>query len=118
MERAVAETDPSAALPVGRLHSLLNIIKIIIHKLGHLIHIYLSKVLQILLCITASVSFLLDHREQVKNETILIYFFLYIVFGVLMSCVAVLCVAVAEARLHQPSEELASAGDSANTGLL
>lgn len=68
MERAVAETDPSAALPVGRLHSLLKIIDIIIHKLGHLIHMHLPKVLQILLCITASISFLLDNREQVKNS--------------------------------------------------
>ncbi|KAI7792184.1 putative small subunit processome component 20-like protein [Triplophysa rosa] len=70
VERAVAETDPSAALPVGRLHSLLNIIDIIIHKLGHLILIHLAKVLQILLCITASVSFLLDHREQLKSGCI------------------------------------------------
>ncbi|KAA0720706.1 Small subunit processome component 20 -like protein [Triplophysa tibetana] len=66
VERAEAEMDPSAALPVGRLHSLLNIIDIIIHKLGHFIHIHLPKVLQILLCITASVSFLLDHRAQLK----------------------------------------------------
>ncbi|XP_043092950.1 small subunit processome component 20 homolog [Puntigrus tetrazona] len=66
VERAVAETDLSAVLPLGRQHSLLNTIEMIIHKMGHLIHIYLPKVLQILLCMMASVSFILDHREQLK----------------------------------------------------
>ncbi|XP_051974584.1 small subunit processome component 20 homolog [Xyrauchen texanus] len=66
VERAIAETNPCAVLPVGRQHSLLNIIDVIIHKLGHLIHIYLPKLLQILLCITASVSIILDHREELK----------------------------------------------------
>ncbi|XP_030621601.1 small subunit processome component 20 homolog [Chanos chanos] len=65
VERAVRETDLWAVLPLGRQHSLLNIIDVVIHKLGHLIHIYLPKVLQILLCVTASVSFILDQREQV-----------------------------------------------------
>lgn len=67
MQRAVAETDIGAVLPLGRQHSLLNIITVVIHKLGHLIHIYLPKVLQILLCVTASVSKLLDHRDQVTR---------------------------------------------------
>lgn len=67
VERAVAETNLSAVLPLGRQHSLLNTIEMLIHKMGHLIHIYLPKVLQILLCITASVSFILDHREQVSR---------------------------------------------------
>lgn len=66
VERAVAETNLSAVPPLGRQHSLLNTIEMLIHKMGHLIHIYLPKVLQILLCITASVSFILDHREQLK----------------------------------------------------
>lgn len=65
VERAVAETDIGAVLPLGRQHSLLNIINVVIHKLGHLIHIYLPKVLQILLCVTASVSTILDNRDQV-----------------------------------------------------
>lgn len=65
VERAVAETDVGAVLPLGRQHSLLNIINVVIHKLGHLIHIYLPKVLQILLCVTASVSTILDSRDQV-----------------------------------------------------
>uniref|UniRef100_A0A668AJM1 UTP20 small subunit processome component n=1 Tax=Myripristis murdjan TaxID=586833 RepID=A0A668AJM1_9TELE len=64
VERAVAETDMGAVLPLGRQHSLLNIINVVIHKLGHLIHDYLPKMLQILLCVTASVSAMLDCRDQ------------------------------------------------------
>lgn len=63
--KAVAETDAGSMLPLGRQHSLLNIINVVIHKLGHLIHNYLPKVLQILLCVTATVSTLLDRRDQV-----------------------------------------------------
>uniref|UniRef100_UPI0037E7A1C0 small subunit processome component 20 homolog isoform X2 n=1 Tax=Semicossyphus pulcher TaxID=241346 RepID=UPI0037E7A1C0 len=66
VERAVAETDVAAVLPLGRQHSLLNIINVVIHKLGHLIHVYLPKVLQILLCVTASVSTILDQRDQLR----------------------------------------------------
>lgn len=62
----MAETDPGSILPLGRQHSLLNIINVVIHKLGHLIHSYLPKVLQILLCVTATVSTLLDKRDQVN----------------------------------------------------
>uniref|UniRef100_A0A8C4I8P8 Small subunit processome component 20 homolog n=1 Tax=Dicentrarchus labrax TaxID=13489 RepID=A0A8C4I8P8_DICLA len=66
VEGAIAETDVGAVLPLGRQHSLLNIINVVIQKLGHLIHIYLPKVLQILLCITASVSIVLDNRDQLR----------------------------------------------------
>ncbi|XP_047431848.1 small subunit processome component 20 homolog isoform X2 [Mugil cephalus] len=66
VEKAVAETDLGAVLPLGRQHSLLNIINVVIHKLGHLIHMYLPKVLQILLCVTSSVSTILDSRDQLK----------------------------------------------------
>lgn len=65
VEKAIAETDVGAILPLGRQHSLLNIINVVIQKLGHLIHSYLPKVLQILLCVTASVSTALDSRDQV-----------------------------------------------------
>lgn len=65
VDKAVAETDAGSILPLGRQHSLLNIINVVIHKLGHLIHNYLPKVLQILLCVTATVSTLLDRRDQV-----------------------------------------------------
>ncbi|XP_042259713.1 small subunit processome component 20 homolog [Thunnus maccoyii] len=66
VERAVAETSAGAVLPLGRQHSLLNVIHVVIQKLGHLIHIYLPKVLQILLCVTASVSTILDSRDQLR----------------------------------------------------
>ncbi|XP_041637012.1 small subunit processome component 20 homolog [Cheilinus undulatus] len=66
VERAIADTDLGAVLPLGRQHSLLNIINVVIQKLGHLIHIYLPKVLQILLCVTASVSTILDQRDQLR----------------------------------------------------
>ncbi|XP_039647319.1 small subunit processome component 20 homolog isoform X5 [Perca fluviatilis] len=70
VEKAVAETDVAAVLPLGRQHSLLNIINVLIQKLGHLIHIYLPKVLQILLCVTASVSTLLDNRFLMQRYII------------------------------------------------
>uniref|UniRef100_A0A3Q3F398 UTP20 small subunit processome component n=1 Tax=Kryptolebias marmoratus TaxID=37003 RepID=A0A3Q3F398_KRYMA len=66
VKRAVAETDLAAVLPLGRQHSLLNIINVVIQKLGHLIHGYLPKVLQILLCVTASASAILDQRDQLR----------------------------------------------------
>uniref|UniRef100_A0A4W5L4R2 UTP20 small subunit processome component n=1 Tax=Hucho hucho TaxID=62062 RepID=A0A4W5L4R2_9TELE len=66
VERAIAETDSSAVLPLGRQHSLLNIVNTVISKLGHLIHTHLPKVLQIVLCVTASVSTILNQREQLK----------------------------------------------------
>ncbi|CAK6949748.1 small subunit processome component 20 homolog [Scomber scombrus] len=66
VERAIAETDVGAVLPLGRQHSLLNVIHVVIQKLGHLIQIYLPKVLQILLCVTASVSTILDSRDQLR----------------------------------------------------
>ncbi|XP_077399499.1 small subunit processome component 20 homolog [Vanacampus margaritifer] len=66
VQRALAETDVGAVLPLGRQHSLLNIINVVIQKLGHLIEVHLPKVLQILLCVTASVSAVLEIREQLR----------------------------------------------------
>ncbi|KAJ8261989.1 hypothetical protein GJAV_G00160840 [Gymnothorax javanicus] len=66
VQRAVEQADLSAVLPLGRQHSLLNLVNVVIQKLGHLIHQYLPKVLQILLCITASVSTVLDQRDLLK----------------------------------------------------
>lgn len=68
VHRAVAQTDPAGVLPLGRQHSLLNVITVVMDKLGHLVHVYLPKVLQILLCVTASVSNLLDQRDQVTRR--------------------------------------------------
>lgn len=62
----MAETDSSSVLPLGRQHGLLNVIDVVLHKLGHLIQSYLPKLLQILLCVTASVALLLERREQVS----------------------------------------------------
>uniref|UniRef100_A0AAR2LTR1 UTP20 small subunit processome component n=1 Tax=Pygocentrus nattereri TaxID=42514 RepID=A0AAR2LTR1_PYGNA len=66
VERSVAETVPYAVLPLGQQHGLLNVIDMVLNKLGHRIHSYLPKLLQIVLCMTASVACLLDHREQLK----------------------------------------------------
>ncbi|XP_023206380.1 small subunit processome component 20 homolog isoform X1 [Xiphophorus maculatus] len=66
VEKAIADTDMAAVLPLGRQHSLLNIINVVLHKLGHLINMYLPKVLQILLCVTASLSTILDKRQQLR----------------------------------------------------
>ncbi|XP_053097705.1 small subunit processome component 20 homolog [Pangasianodon hypophthalmus] len=66
VEKAMAETDTSSVLPLGRQHGLLNVIDVVLHKLGHLIQSYLPKLLQILLCVTASVALLLERREQLK----------------------------------------------------
>ncbi|XP_007577486.1 small subunit processome component 20 homolog [Poecilia formosa] len=66
VERAIADTNMAAVLPLGRQHSLLNIINVVLHKLGHLINMYLPKVLQILLCVTASLSTILGKRQQLR----------------------------------------------------
>ncbi|XP_054911685.1 small subunit processome component 20 homolog [Poeciliopsis prolifica] len=66
VEKAIADTDMAAVLPLGRQHSLLNIINVVLHKLGHLINMYLPKVLQMLLCVTASLSIILDKRQQLR----------------------------------------------------
>uniref|UniRef100_A0A8D0C7S2 UTP20 small subunit processome component n=1 Tax=Scleropages formosus TaxID=113540 RepID=A0A8D0C7S2_SCLFO len=67
VQRAAEQTDVSAILPLGRQHSLLNMLDVVIHKLGHLIQHSLPKVLQILLCLTASVSTILERRDQVGS---------------------------------------------------
>ncbi|XP_023672630.2 small subunit processome component 20 homolog isoform X2 [Paramormyrops kingsleyae] len=59
-------TEASAVLPLGRQHGLLNMVDVLIHKLGHLVSQHLPKVLQILLCLAASVSTLLEQRDQLK----------------------------------------------------
>uniref|UniRef100_A0A3Q2Q9V5 UTP20 small subunit processome component n=1 Tax=Fundulus heteroclitus TaxID=8078 RepID=A0A3Q2Q9V5_FUNHE len=66
VEKAIADTDLAAVLPLGRQHSLLNIIHVVLQKLGHLIHTHLPKVLQILLCVNASVCTVLDQRDQLR----------------------------------------------------
>lgn len=66
VEKAMADTDSFSVLPLGRQHGLLNVIEMILNKLGHLIQSYLPKLLQIILCCTSSVALLLECRDQVS----------------------------------------------------
>ncbi|XP_031438174.1 small subunit processome component 20 homolog isoform X1 [Clupea harengus] len=66
VKRVIQQTDLGAVLPVGRQHSLLNVMEVLLDKLGHLLDTHLPKLLQILLCVSAGVSRLLEHREQLK----------------------------------------------------
>ncbi|XP_038636090.1 small subunit processome component 20 homolog [Scyliorhinus canicula] len=64
--QSVKSLDMSKVLPLGRQHGLLNGIELVMKKLGHLIQDYLLKLLQIVLCMTASVSQILQLRDQVQ----------------------------------------------------
>ncbi|KAM4676012.1 small subunit processome component 20 homolog [Discoglossus pictus] len=63
---AVESLDISKMLPLGRQHSLLNSLEVILKNLGHLISPYLPEILQILLCMTATVSQVLEQREKIQ----------------------------------------------------
>ncbi|XP_055506481.1 small subunit processome component 20 homolog [Leucoraja erinacea] len=67
---SVKTLDLSKVLPLGRQHGLLNSIEVVMKKLGHLIHHYLPELLQILLCLTASVSHMLQLRDQIKPRSV------------------------------------------------
>uniref|UniRef100_H3APA8 UTP20 small subunit processome component n=1 Tax=Latimeria chalumnae TaxID=7897 RepID=H3APA8_LATCH len=64
--RTVEELDLIKVLPLGRQHSLLNSVEVVMKKLGHLISQYLPEILQILLCMTALVSHILQQREKIQ----------------------------------------------------
>uniref|UniRef100_A0A8C4RTT2 UTP20 small subunit processome component n=1 Tax=Erpetoichthys calabaricus TaxID=27687 RepID=A0A8C4RTT2_ERPCA len=66
VQTAMAQVDLSRVLPLGRQHSLLHSIEIVIQKLGHLISPYLPKILEIILCITGSISVVLDQRDKIQ----------------------------------------------------
>ncbi|GCB68829.1 hypothetical protein scyTo_0000958 [Scyliorhinus torazame] len=66
--QSVKSLDMSMVLPLGRQHGLLNGIELVMKKLGHLIQDYLPKLLQIVLCMTASVSQILQLRDQVQPK--------------------------------------------------
>ncbi|MBN3303699.1 UTP20 protein, partial [Amia calva] len=70
VQQAMEETDLTGVLPLGRQHGLLNSIEVVIKKLGHLIHQYLPKILQMLLCVTGSVSVILEQREKIHPGSI------------------------------------------------
>nr|XP_048274589.1 small subunit processome component 20 homolog [Myodes glareolus] len=64
--RAVEDLDLSKVLPVGRQHGILNSLEVVLKNVSHLISAYLPKILQILLCMTAAVSHILDQREKIQ----------------------------------------------------
>uniref|UniRef100_G3TAG9 UTP20 small subunit processome component n=1 Tax=Loxodonta africana TaxID=9785 RepID=G3TAG9_LOXAF len=64
--RAVEDLDLSKVLPLGRQHGILNSLEIVLKDISHLISAYLPKILQILLCMTATVSHILDQREKIQ----------------------------------------------------
>ncbi|XP_037369681.1 small subunit processome component 20 homolog [Talpa occidentalis] len=63
---AVEVLDLSRVLPLGRQHGVLNSLEIVLKNISHLISAYLPKILQILLCMTATVSQILDQREKIQ----------------------------------------------------
>lgn len=69
--RAVEDLDLSKVLPVGRQHGILNSLEVVLKNVSHLISAYLPKILQILLCMTAAVSHILDQREKVRVSEML-----------------------------------------------
>ncbi|XP_004675815.1 PREDICTED: small subunit processome component 20 homolog isoform X2 [Condylura cristata] len=64
--QAVEGLDLSRVLPLGRQHGVLNSLEIVLKNISHLISAYLPKILQILLCMTATVSQILDQREKIQ----------------------------------------------------
>ncbi|XP_022455485.1 small subunit processome component 20 homolog isoform X2 [Delphinapterus leucas] len=68
--QAVEDLDLSKVLPLGRQHGILNSLEIVLKNISHLISAYLPKILQILLCMTATVSHILDQREKIQLRLI------------------------------------------------
>uniref|UniRef100_A0A8D1FQR2 Small subunit processome component 20 homolog n=1 Tax=Sus scrofa TaxID=9823 RepID=A0A8D1FQR2_PIG len=64
--QAVEDLDLSKVLPLGRQHGILNSLEIVLKNISHLISSYLPKILQILLCMTATASHILDQREKIQ----------------------------------------------------
>uniref|UniRef100_A0A0D9S1D0 UTP20 small subunit processome component n=1 Tax=Chlorocebus sabaeus TaxID=60711 RepID=A0A0D9S1D0_CHLSB len=64
--QAVEDLDLSEVLPLGRQHGILNSLEVVLKNISHLISAYLPKILQILLCMTATVSHILDQREKIQ----------------------------------------------------
>ncbi|KAM9293238.1 small subunit processome component 20 homolog isoform 2-T2 [Morus bassanus] len=68
--RSMSDLDLAKVLPLGRQHSLFNGLEVVLKNMGHLIHQYLPEILQILLCMTAVVSCILQQREKVQPRLI------------------------------------------------
>ncbi|KAJ7422794.1 Small subunit processome component 20 like protein [Pitangus sulphuratus] len=68
--QSMSELDLAKVLPLGRQHSLFNGLEVVLKNMGHLIQQYLPEILQILLCMTAVVSCILQQREKVQPRLI------------------------------------------------
>uniref|UniRef100_A0A8C2Y8I8 UTP20 small subunit processome component n=1 Tax=Coturnix japonica TaxID=93934 RepID=A0A8C2Y8I8_COTJA len=68
--RSMSELDLAKVLPLGRQHSLFNGLEVVMKNMGHLISQYLPEILQIVLCMTAVVSCILQQREKVQPRLI------------------------------------------------
>ncbi|XP_074867355.1 small subunit processome component 20 homolog [Carettochelys insculpta] len=64
--QTISQLDLSKVLPLGRQHSLFNSLEVVLKNMGHLISQYLPEILQILLCMTATVSHILQQREKIQ----------------------------------------------------
>ncbi|XP_033619392.1 small subunit processome component 20 homolog [Fukomys damarensis] len=64
--RAVDALDLARVLPLGRQHGVLNSLEMVLKNMSHLIHAYLPTILQILLCVTATASHVLEQREKIQ----------------------------------------------------
>ncbi|KAF4793836.1 Small subunit processome component 20 like protein [Turdus rufiventris] len=68
--QSTSELDLAKVLPLGRQHSLFNGLEVVLKNMGHLIQQYLPEILQIVLCMTAVVSCILQQREKVQPRLI------------------------------------------------
>uniref|UniRef100_A0A8C3DQV7 UTP20 small subunit processome component n=1 Tax=Corvus moneduloides TaxID=1196302 RepID=A0A8C3DQV7_CORMO len=68
--QSMSDLDLAKVLPLGRQHSLFNGLEVVLKNMGHLIQQYLPEILQILLCMTAVVSRILQQREKVQPRLI------------------------------------------------
>ncbi|XP_044533441.1 small subunit processome component 20 homolog [Gracilinanus agilis] len=68
--QAVQDLDLSRVIPLGRQHGVFNSLELVLKNIGHLISPYLPEILQILLCMTATVSHILHQREKVQLRVI------------------------------------------------
>ncbi|XP_066447495.1 small subunit processome component 20 homolog [Eleutherodactylus coqui] len=70
VRRSVEQVDLAKILPLGRQHSLLNSVEFVLKNLGYLISPYLPEMLQILLCLTATVSHILSQKDKIQLKFI------------------------------------------------
>ncbi|XP_077195287.1 small subunit processome component 20 homolog isoform X2 [Paroedura picta] len=68
--QATEDLDLSRVLPLGRQHSLFSSLDVLLKNMGHLISQYLPEIFQILLCMMATVSHILQQREKIQLKFI------------------------------------------------